>query len=110
MTGITVASTSRRKRTDGRRWARRCSSRRRCTNPLPRIRGRGERPLSLDLDYPKTQAGDPLPVLPLGDADRSGRRLAWRMVPGYVSLLIVGALVFYFGHTVERDQQVSLDR
>jgi trk system potassium uptake protein TrkH len=66
--------------------------------------------LSLDLDYPKTQADDSPPVLPLGDLHQSGRRLALRMVPGYVSLLIVGTLVFYFGHTVERDQELSLNR
>jgi trk system potassium uptake protein TrkH len=65
----------------------------------------------LDLDFPKTTHPDePRQVLPLEDPHRSGRRLAWRMVPGFVTLLIVGVLVFRFGGAVERDYELSVSR
>src|SRR4051794_37231449 len=72
----------------------------------------GDDSLSLDLDYPNTQADDPLPVLPLGGDHHHGQghRLALRMVPGYVTLLIVGVLVFRYGHAVERDYELSISR
>jgi trk system potassium uptake protein TrkH len=71
----------------------------------------GDRLVSLDLDYPSTTDAAPAAVLPLQDeAYRAGRSLAWRMVPGYVALLIVGVLVFRFGHAVERAYELSVSR
>src|SRR5688500_5997862 len=71
----------------------------------------GDHSVSLDLDFPKTtHADEPRQVLPLEDPHRDGRRLAWRMVPGFVTLLIVGVLVFRFGGAVERDYELSVSR
>ena len=66
----------------------------------------GERDLSLGAGYEPTTS-DPLP---LDERERSGRRLALRLVPGYVVLILIGIGLFRFGGAMERGNELSLGR